>query len=522
MLRKISAGLLVLAIGLVAPLGANAASDPEKELTLQSKDARQATAALETAIAARDGKETRRDTSLAMADLFLRYSDLSASEKKQADVLLARPTDGVSDSEGDGYTVREARPVCGPHVCLHYVKSTGDAPSSTDNDGDGRYDWAEHSLAVMESVWRKEVGQLKYRAPASDGRKGGNKKFDVYLSDVGNEGLYGYCLPETRVPGHRFRASSYCVIDEDMVEFEPQPRRASLKVTAAHEFFHAIQFNYDAGEDIWLLESTATWMEERYADSVNDNRQYLEASHMKNPSVPLDTFIPASDEDNYTGVQYGNWIFFEAISQKYGTGAVRQIWNKLDSTVPSQDRYSIKGVKAFLATKKMKFPRFYAAFGAINIVPHKVYSEGSAYSEVKAKIAKTYTLTRSRPGANGKATLAHLTNRNYSFVPTTGFSGKRKLRIIVNAPNKNTGAAAWVLIHLRNGKVVSKEVKLNSTGWGKLMASYTRSNVARVTLTLANANTSYKCWQDIYTYSCQGRPLGNGKLFKFNVRNVKG
>jgi hypothetical protein len=35
-----------------------------------------------------------------------------------------------------------------------------------------------------------------------------------------------------------------------------------LKVTAAHEFFHAVQFAYDIGEDGWLMESTATWMEE--------------------------------------------------------------------------------------------------------------------------------------------------------------------------------------------------------------------------------------------------------------------
>jgi hypothetical protein len=29
-------------------------------------------------------------------------------------------------------------------------------------------------------------------------------------------------------------------------------------VTAAHEFFHAIQYGYDVSEDPWLMESTAT------------------------------------------------------------------------------------------------------------------------------------------------------------------------------------------------------------------------------------------------------------------------
>lgn len=512
MLRKISAGLLVLAVGL-APLGANAAADPENDPKPQSKEALLATESLKTAVAAREGKEVGRDVSLAMADLFARYDSLSPSEKKQADALLARPTDGANDPLKDGYTVREARPICGPHVCIHYVKTTGDAPSSTDSDGDGRYDWAEYSLKVMESVWRKEVGQLKYRAPASDGRRGGNKKFDVYLSDVGNDGLYGYCTTEYRVPGQKFRASGYCVLDEDFVEFEPQPRAASLKVTAAHEFFHAIQYNYDYDEDRWAMEATATWMEERYADSVNDNRQYLGYGQVRRNDIPLDKFSRNSL------VQYGNWIFFEGLSLKYGTGAVRQIWNRLAASGQSRGKYSVKGVHAFLATKKMTLPRFYAAFGAVNIVPQKVYPEGSAYP--RAKVAKTYTLTRSRPGANGRATLAHLTNRNYSFVPTTGFSGQRKLRIIVNAPNKNTGVAAWVLVHMADGKLISKEVKLNSRGWGKVSAAYTRGKVSRVTLTLANANTSYRCWKGT-GYACKGQPLGDGKVFKFNVRNVAG
>ena len=57
----------------------------------------------------------------------------------------------------------------------------------------------------------------------------------------------------------------------------------SAQVTAAHEFFHAIQFAYDYGEDAWMLEATATWMEERVFDKVNDNRQYLPAGQVADP-----------------------------------------------------------------------------------------------------------------------------------------------------------------------------------------------------------------------------------------------
>ncbi len=36
-----------------------------------------------------------------------------------------------------------------------------------------------------------------------------------------------------------------------------------------------MQYAYDAEDDRWLMEATATWMEERLADGANDNRQYL-------------------------------------------------------------------------------------------------------------------------------------------------------------------------------------------------------------------------------------------------------
>jgi len=40
----------------------------------------------------------------------------------------------------------------------------------------------------------------------------------------------------------------------------------NIKVTAAHEFNHAIQFGYDYWEETWLMEATATWIEDDTAD----------------------------------------------------------------------------------------------------------------------------------------------------------------------------------------------------------------------------------------------------------------
>src|SRR5512139_3144637 len=44
---------------------------------------------------------------LVLRDLWMKRSQLRGAERRQADALLARPTDGVSDDQGFGYTVPE-------------------------------------------------------------------------------------------------------------------------------------------------------------------------------------------------------------------------------------------------------------------------------------------------------------------------------------------------------------------------------------------------------------------------------
>ena len=51
--------------------------------------------------------------------------------------------------------------------------------------------------------------------------------------------------------------------------------KENLQVTAAHEFFHSVQYSYDVREDAWIMEATAAWAEDEIYPKVNDNIQYL-------------------------------------------------------------------------------------------------------------------------------------------------------------------------------------------------------------------------------------------------------
>jgi len=408
-------------------------------------------------------------------------------------------------------------------VCIHYVASTDDAPDPTDATGptpgvpDGIPDWVQLTLDQMEAVWTYEVGTRGYRAPASDEfatSNGGDAMFDVYLANVEAKGLYGYCAPEGAVgpgPTEKFRGYGYCVLDDDFVGF-PTPPLGSLQVTAAHEFFHILQFNYDAFEDSWIMESTATWMEEQYADDVNDNRFYLSSSQMHQPGTSLDKFSQGA------GQQYGNWIFFERLSAKYGVDVVRTLWQRMD-TLSGPDDYSVAAIKGVLAAHNSTFRAFYTSFAAGNLYPQKFYSEGAAYGPFKAPISSTFFLaphSRSVPSKSFK--LKHLTSRNYAFQPRSTMKGTWFLTVKVNGPDLPTGSAAQVLIVKKSGAIAIKPVTLSSRGDGQVRVPFGAGTIARITLTMADASTNYtKCYQQLTEWSCDGGMPEPERTFSFSA-----
>jgi len=480
-----------------------------------------------------------RDATMALVALRAAYPHLSASGKRQADALFARPTDGDAppssggDPQGDGYdydgsngtgVAVDAVPLCGVHICIHYVTGSDDAPEPTDTTpADGIPDWVQLTLDEMEAVWTYEVGTRGYRAPASDEtatNNGGDAKLDVYLANVSGDGLYGYCAPEAPVgptPTERYRGYGYCVLDDDYVGF-PTPPEGSLKVTAAHEFFHMIQFNYDAFEDHWIMEATATWMEERFADDVNDNRFYLADSQMHVPSVPLDKFGNACCQ------QYGNWIFFERLSKRYGVDFVRTLWQRMD-TLSGPDDYSVLALRNLLAAHGTTFTKFYTGFAAGNLFPQKFYEEGGHYSDDRAPITTGWNFTpRLRFLNTRKTVLSHLTSRNYAFRPSAKMTGTWYLTVKVDGPdqvgNIAAPAGAEVIIVKKSGAITTKLIPLNTSGVGKVKIAFGAGVVKYATLTLVNGSTHYtNCYpmNNPTEWSCNGGTPDPGKTYKFSA-----
>ena len=447
------------------------------------------------------GPGDRVEGTLALRELYTAVPDLDPAARRKAAAILARPTDGRRDPAGDGYTVKARRKCDGP-ICLHWVPTTRDAPPSAR--------WVDRNLATMNSVWATEVGKLNYRRPLRDLGRGGDNKFDVYLKELGSLGLYGYCAPERAAPGTpKFLATGYCVLDNDFARSQyAAPPLDSLRVTAAHEFFHAIQFAYDAGEDGWFMEATATWMEERYADEVDDNRQFLPFGQLGRPASVLDVFKRSGWN------QYGNWAFFEYLSTRYGVDVVRSIWNGAAAFEGAPDRFSTRAVAVELRAHG-GLPAVFARYAAGNTVPERVYPEGSAWPRAATA---DWTLSPGAPTRSTTYRIDHLSSRSTKLLPGSTLDAQDwQVRIAVDGPDQRSHPAAHLVTQLRDGRVTMRQLPLDRTGRGAITLGFSNSTVRSVTITLANASARFDCWLQT-DLSCQGRSRDDNRELDLAVR----
>jgi hypothetical protein len=469
-----------------------------------------------------------RSATLVLRDLALRLDRLSAGELEDARRILARPTDGDVPL-GHAYTVGEETPFCAAHTCVHYVGSTDDAPPPDNVTGGPEPDYVAAVSAVVEEVWSAEVGTLGYRAPKSDATSdedGGSGLLDVYLVDVGADGLFGYCASDdpNLDPSYPYwDMSGYCVLDNDykISQFGYPDPTLPLKVTAAHELFHAVQFAYDFGEDGWLMEGTATWMEERVYDAINDNRRYLVSSPLAHPLIPL---------DRSTGFRvYGTWIFWQFLTEYLGGAVpdatiVRAVWKRADGSPVGQDMFSTQALASAVGARtvggtRWRFRWAFADFAVWNARPGKYYDEGAAYPT--AAVARTTTLTRATPVRTATAKLDHLANRFVVVRRGSGLKAAARLRIAVDGPNHGTGPEASVVVIRKSGVSTYKVIDLSSVGNGKVTVVF-GTTVARVVVIMTNASTRYRnCYAAITPFACFGGvPVDQNRRYTFRAAVV--
>jgi hypothetical protein len=285
------------------------------------------------------GVRTGRELTPALLELARRRPALSRAQRARAAGFFARPTDPLDQGPTGSYKVAEAPPYCASaNFCIHYVTSTTDAPPLTDANSNAVPDYVEFMRTAFDESFMVENTQLGWLEPKSDGTLGGggSGKTDVYIKDIGDENIFGYATTD---PNQSTRSQyGYLVMDDDysMEEFGYSSFQEPLRVTAAHEYNHVLQFGYDIAQDTWMFESTATWAEEKVFDAIDDYLFYL-APWARLPHEPLTSSgdgAPPTDDDLK---MYGSAVWNHWLEGRYGADVVRRAWDVSDFPEESVD-----------------------------------------------------------------------------------------------------------------------------------------------------------------------------------------
>uniref|UniRef100_UPI001C809B5F MXAN_6640 family putative metalloprotease n=1 Tax=Nocardioides pelophilus TaxID=2172019 RepID=UPI001C809B5F len=513
--------VLLLCLSLGAPAVADPPNAPGSKASLAGEQHRagQAEAALARVEDLLDGQELLqggsddhedgRSLTIALRDLAALEDALTPAQRRRVAQINARPAFDATR--------------CTTNICVHYPTNGSAAPDPTDSDNDGTPDYIEQVRDTTQEIHTTYV-EAGYRRPKPDGRRGGRRnKVDIYIEDLGNLGLYGYCnSDEPNRPANRGDSSrwAYCVLDDDYAANEFGTRNTPLQnmqVTAAHEYFHAVQYAYDAFEDGWILESTATWVEDEVFDSVNDNRQYLRDSPLSSPQVPIDKF---------GRIHYGVWIWWRYLTEKFParTGMLPNLvlatWNLLDGTPGAPDLYSTQALARVLKNRGTSLKSEFQFFSAANRHPHTVYEEGEASAYRAAPAAVTRRLGPGRTSLDTiAATVSHLASRTIRVNPRGLDAAGWRLRLAFDLPPASRGAAVVVTVYKRGGGMSTSTIPLDGTGVGSTTVPFSSAAVRGVDVVMINASRRFNCWvRQSSPFSCLGYSMDDKLQFKVKAK----
>ena len=214
---------------------------------------------------------------------------------------------------------------------IHYDTIGINAVSLVDLNNNGIPDYVDTVCFVFDYVYKKQVEEMGFLSPKTDAYDNNDSLYNIYIEElaVDNKGYYGECVPIRKYENNKFY--SFIRIDNnysinDSITINGKKRRCfytvdseAIKVTAAHEFFHAIQLAYRS-ENVSICEMSSVFMEMLIYPEIYDYLQYVNAM-TKN----INSFIFGSVTNNsYSFYSYG--IFMYMLYQKYDLDIIRELW----------------------------------------------------------------------------------------------------------------------------------------------------------------------------------------------------
>lgn len=232
-------------------------------------------------------------------------------------------------------------------------------------------------VEMAQKIWMAYPKYFRYPLPDAPGLEAGSfnsrrinpdSRVDIYLIDrvepdprLGNcqDCALGTNAGAAREDPDTLRArtgSGYVLLNKTLSDDE-------VIDTMAHEIAHVAQRAYDwderRGGEVWMQESTATWVAYKVMIEINSSRAFEYRLLDKSlPSLDADGLRPPffqhlHEQLHRTGNNYSGFLFFFYASQVLGDGIVSRVWQEASKPGP-------QGIEAVGAAIDLAehFPRF--------------------------------------------------------------------------------------------------------------------------------------------------------------------
>lgn len=419
--------------------------------------------------------------------------------------ILRRPTDNNDpDYYGMGITVLTYDTPEG-YFKIHYTEdnTNGDAVYGSDGDASTIPQFVKDVGNAFEKA-RTHILSLGYPHLPGDNGNGGDNKFDIYIIDI--PGSFGYTSFDYSP------SDVYIVTDNDFTtvpeNLDPDGKqKGAIKVTAAHELFHAFQFQYttDIADNGWWMEATSAWMEDEVYPEVKDYLNYIglryddandngkwdigetyynidgsiagatgrSSKWFDKPEVSLDTANGSHE--------YGSVIWVKYLSERQGISIIKSIWSKINDITNA-----LKTISDEFISQWTTLGHVFTSFQGANY--KRDYVDGSYYPTIK------HTASYTSYPQNVTNSLSHLSSNFYAFKADATTS-----KLTLTFTNMNSGNLAVKLILTKvSGGYDEQDVSLNSTTVSTDVNNFgTSSTYSKVVAVIMNVSTS----QDGLSYS---------------------
>jgi hypothetical protein len=375
--------------------------------------------------------------------------------------------------------VAEERVYRSEHFALTWTDdpSDPDAPGRADENGDGVPDTVTRMTDAFEDARAFLLEDLGHRAPPTRGR------YNLYLSAAIDRGFV-----RTGPGGNGRSRPSFITIPKDLMR--SSATEGEVRTFAVHEYFHAVQLGYDAGEDRWIFEATSSWAEGLFGPARDHNHVYLY------------DFVPRLElglrsEDGIH--EYGAFLFIQFLTERYGGSPeerhllVRELWEAMavpEAIEGAPDDDSFGALARVLAARGVTVQDAWREF-QLWAWQIRRFEKGDEYRRAlrdqrwptapAIRVAdETCRLTADAP----EGLLPALAGDYVRLVPAT--TEESQARVTVRGP---AGATAFAIVRPERGSAEVRFVDFDSNGIGFLDVAFGRRGATRVVLGLGNGTS---------------------------------